>query len=147
MPIAIIALLSGLVLLIDQVSKFSFKEANLLLIPGFLKLSGTKNTGIAFGALSGSVWLLPLLTGLVTGLIVLYIIISRPRGLLAVGLSLILGGALGNLIDRLLFGYVIDFIELLFVRFAVFNAADIAITVGCFLCFIAILFVKEDAHV
>ncbi|NLA53163.1 MAG: signal peptidase II [Clostridiales bacterium] len=147
MPIALIALLSGLVLAIDQVSKFSFKEANLILIPGFLKLSGTRSTGIAFGALSGSVWILPLLTGLITGLIVLYIIKSRPYGLLAVGLSLILGGALGNLIDRLLYGYVIDFVELLFVRFAVFNAADIAITVGCVLCFIAILFVKEEVHV
>ena len=147
MPIILIALLSGIVLLIDQISKFFLKDASLLLIPGFLKLSGTINTGIAFGVLSGSTWLLPLLTGLVTGFIIFYIIKSRPKGILAIGLSLVLGGALGNLIDRLLYGYVIDFIELLFIRFAVFNVADIAITTGCILCFIAILFVKEEVHV
>ena len=147
MPITFLSMISAGVLLIDQISKFFLKDTNLLLIPGFIKLTGTTNTGIAFGALSDTVWLLPLLTGLVTMSIILFIVKTKPQGLMAIGLALIVGGALGNLIDRLIYGSVIDFIELLFIHFAIFNAADIAITVGCILCFIAILFLKEEAHV
>lgn len=146
MPVALNAIIAGAVLVIDQVSKYYFKQIDILLIPGVLKFSGTKNTGMAFGLLSGSHWVLPLLTGLVIILLVVYIIKLKPRGLLSIGISLILGGALGNLIDRLIFSYVIDFIQLLFVRFAVFNIADMAITTGSIMCFFAVLLSKEDLN-
>ena len=57
---------------------------------------------------------------------------------------LMLGGALGNAADRLLLGYVPDMIELLFVRFAVFNAADAALTIGCGMMLISLLLRKND---
>ena len=146
MPIAFIVLITGFVLFADQISKYLLRDASLLVIPGILKLAGTKNTGLAFGFLSGKIWLLPLLTGLMTIVLFIYIIKSKPHGFLAVGLALILGGAMGNLIDRLLYGYVIDFIEVLFVRFAVFNIADMAITIGCALCFSTVLLSREETH-
>ena len=146
MPIFFTVLIAGLVIFLDQVSKYCLKNADQVLLPGLIQLTGTKNTGVAFGALAGSSWLIMLLTALATGLLLFYMIKSRPRGLLAVGLSMILGGAAGNLIDRLFHQYVIDFIELLFVRFAIFNVADIAITVGWLLCLIALLLAKERKH-
>ena len=146
MPTAFFIMITGFVLFIDQISKYLLKNVNMLLIPGILKLTGTKNTGLAFGLLSGNTWLLPLLTSLVIIFLMIYIITSKPQGMMAFGLSLILGGAIGNLIDRLFHGFVIDFFELLFVRFAVFNMADIAITIGCALCFIAVLISKEESH-
>ena len=146
MPSAFFVMITGFVLFIDQISKYLLKDANLLLIPGILKLTGTKNTGLAFGLFSGNTWFLPLLTGLVIVFLIIYILTAKPHGMMAFGLSLVLGGAIGNLIDRLFHGFVIDFFELLFVRFAVFNMADMAITIGCALCFIAVLISKEEAH-
>lgn len=146
MPIAFFVMITGFVLFIDQISKYLLKNTDMLLIPGILKLTGTRNTGLAFGLFSGNAWLLPLLTSLVIIILIIYIITSKPQGMMALGLSFIMGGAIGNLIDRLLHGFVIDFFELLFVRFAVFNIADIAITIGCALCFIAVLISKEEAH-
>ena len=60
------------------------------------------------------------------------------------GLMLMLGGALGNLADRLLTGTVTDMIELLFVRFAVFNVADACLTAGCALMIVSLLFRPGD---
>ena len=118
------------VLVLDQLSKQWLGQANRVLIPGVLKLTGVRNTGAAFGLFGGGQWGLAAVTAVLTLLVLLYIWRARPRGLFGLGLALIVGGALGNLVDRLLLGYVIDFIELLFVRFAIFNVADSFIVVS-----------------
>lgn len=145
MTLRLSATISGLIVLLDQLSKQLLKDADYVLIPGALKLTGTRNTGAAFSLFSGS-WALPLLSALISAALILYIFKARPRGLMGAGLAIALGGALGNLIDRLLLGYVIDFFEFTFVRFAIFNVADIAIVSGCLCIAISILFTKENPH-
>ena len=108
-------------------------------IPGILSWAFVKNTGAAFGILSGN-WLLPLLTAaLIIALLVFLLHRPEADALLRTGLWLIIGGGLGNLYDRIVYGSVTDFIEPLFVRFAVFNLADVAICVGACIAAIAML--------
>ena len=100
-------------------------------IPGVVSFRGVRNTGMAFSMLSGHAWLLSVLTALLIAGILLFLL-KKPEepALLRAGLWLIAGGGLGNLFDRLTAGYVIDFIKLEFVRFAIFNVADVCICVG-----------------
>ena len=101
------------------------------LIPGILNLRPVENRGIAFSMLSGQGLALALFTAaLIAGLVVWLAAHPDDPPLLRAGLWLIAGGGLGNLYDRLATGGVYDFIELAFVRFAVFNVADVCICVG-----------------
>ncbi|MGB6452819.1 MAG: signal peptidase II [Steroidobacteraceae bacterium] len=134
-----------LVILLDQLSKawmvrhFSFDQS-LVVLP-VLNITLRFNTGAAFSVLAdASGWQRWLFTGLaiaVAAIIVvwLYRLDARKQWLLALSLSLILAGALGNLIDRLVLGHVIDFIDVHWkdVHFPAFNVADSAITVGAIL--------------
>lgn len=143
MPKRPIAPLVLAVLALDQLSKQLLKDTHSPLIPGLLRITGTRNTGAAFGIFGNSTLPLIILTALAALLMGIYLWKAKPPGLFGAGLTLILSGALGNLIDRIVRGYVIDFIELEFVRFAIFNVADIAITLGCMLTFIGVLRSKE----
>lgn len=109
-------------------------------IPGVLGWRYAENTGAAFSALSGSGLLLILLTAaLIIAAIVWYLRHGDCNRWLAAGVTLIVAGGLGNLYDRLTLGYVIDFIEVLFVRFAIFNVADVAVVCGTVCLIIGIL--------
>lgn len=135
-------LLSVLVILADQVSKayiaghyLEFEFTRLLPV---LDITCMHNVGAAFSFLaSASGWQRWLFIGLaaVVSIGIIVWLLKLPRGshaLLAAGLALVLGGALGNLIDRVRLGYVIDFIHFHWERayFPAFNVADSAITVG-----------------
>lgn len=112
-------------------------------IPGILSWAFVRNTGAAFGILSGN-WLLPLLTAAL--IIALFVfLLRRPEAdaLLRTGLWLIIGGGLGNLYDRIAYGYVVDFIRLDFVNFAVFNPADIFVCVGAGLAALSVLLAES----
>ena len=146
MPLALTALISGVIVILDQISKRFLKDANSVLIPGLLRLTGARNTGAAFSLFSDSVWILPLVTALLTLAVLAYIIKVRPKGLMGAALAMILGGAAGNLADRLSLGYVIDFIQLDFIRFPIFNLADIAVVSGCLCAALAIMLTKEEPH-
>jgi signal peptidase II len=101
------------------------------LVPGLLNLRPVENRGIAFSMLSGKGLGLVLFTAaLIAGLVAWLVAHPDAPTLLRTGLWLIAGGGLGNLYDRLATGSVSDFIELAFMRFAVFNVADICICVG-----------------
>lgn len=132
-----------LLVIIDFISKLLvinlLKDNTLIIIKNFLKFSYVKNYGAAFGILSGSVILLILLT-----IIFIYYIIKEIKNNSSNKLSmysyiLILSGALGNLIDRIFRGYVVDFISFrIFGReMAVFNIADSFITIGAILLIIS----------
>lgn len=106
-------------------------EGSIALIPGLIGLTYRENTGMAFGLLPDMRWLFVGLTALVLGFIVLAFIkgwVSRPFEKWS--LALILGGALGNFIDRAYQGYVVDMFEFQFINFAIFNVADIFVSVG-----------------
>lgn len=101
------------------------------LVPNVIGFRSVRNSGMAFSMLSGHFWLLTVFTALLIGGILFYLLRwpAKPAALRA-GLWLIAGGGLGNLYDRLTLGYVTDFIELKFMRFAIFNVADVCICAG-----------------
>ena len=116
-------------------------------IPGVLGWRYAENTGAAFSTLSGSGVLLILLTAaLIIAAIVWYLRHRDCNRWLAAGVTLIVAGGLGNLYDRLTLGYVIDFIEVLFVKFAIFNVADVAVVCGTVCLIIGILKTEGKAR-
>ncbi|MBQ6382906.1 MAG: signal peptidase II [Clostridia bacterium] len=135
------------VLAADRVLKLlapRLPEEGMTLIPGMLQLRFTVNRGIAFSLLSGQPRLLGVLSLAVIAGMILFLRKKELKPFPLAALMLMLGGALGNAADRLLLGYVPDMIELLFVRFAVFNAADAALTIGCGMMLISLLLRKND---
>lgn len=110
------------------------------LIPHVVELYFVLNQGMAFSLLSGKQLFLILATSAAL-LVVAYLLFFRSRGdrLQQAALILVLGGGIGNLIDRVLNGEVVDYINLLFMNFAVFNFADICVCVGVALWVLAIL--------
>ncbi len=115
-----------------------------VLIPGILGLTYAENTGAAFSMLSGQPFAMGLISVLCIGLGWLLLRSYRLGTLSRIGAMLMLGGAVGNLIDRLFRGYVIDMFEFLFVRFAIFNVADAAVTAGAALLFLTMLLCPKD---
>ena len=115
------------------------------LIPHVVELRFVLNQGMAFSLLSGKQLFLIAATGAAL-LLVAYWLFFRSRGkkLQQAALILVLGGGIGNLIDRVLNGEVVDYINLLFMRFAVFNFADICVCVGVALWVLVILL--EETH-
>ena len=126
---------SALVVLLDQFFKRWIVRTievseRVDLIPGVIGLTHLHNPGAAFGILSGQRWLLATIA-FIACLVVVFILLRYTEGFWGtLGLSAVLGGAVGNLVDRILYGYVVDMFETLFVRFAIFNIADIFITLG-----------------
>ena len=114
----------------------------MFLYPVLQALHICKNTGAAFNLFSNVTWLLTLLSAvLVVGLfIALYKTRKVPSVLLKLSLMFIIGGAIGNMIDRIFLGYVRDMIEFTFVKFAVFNVADSFVTIGAILLGVYLLF-------
>ena len=100
------------------------------LVPGVLEVRRVTNTGAAFGLLPGAPWALGVLGAAAIALLALYLRGDPPRGFMAAGFALLLGGAAGNLLDRLLHGFVHDWLMFSFVRFPVFNLADAFLTAG-----------------
>ena len=101
-----------------------------VLIPGVIGLRRAENYGIAFSLLSGRPWLLGLLSLVIIAAAFFFLRGRKLHSLTTAGLMMMLGGACGNLTDRLLAGSVPDMVELLFVRFAIFNAADVCLVAG-----------------
>ncbi len=137
------------VLAADQITKFAAArllptgESRPLLGP-YLSLTVQRNTGAAFGMFPAATIALIALAAI----IIIFIAVWSPQiaqsnRLLAAGLAMVLGGAAGNLIDRLRLGYVFDFIDLHF--WPVFNVADIGITCGAILVLI-VLFLRTQAN-
>ncbi len=104
-----------------------------------------QNRGAAFSILSGKINFLAIISVIFCIGLIIYVIVKKPKHkLLCISLAMLFSGALGNAIDRLFYGFVVDFIETTFVDFAVFNIADIAITVGAFLLAIYLIFFDKD---
>lgn len=110
-------------------------------IPRLLGLTYVQNTGAAFSLFSEHTWLLTLISAVVSIAIAAALVknvIRHPFGKLT--LAVILAGAVGNLIDRALFGFVTDMFKTLFMNFAVFNVADICVVCGGIAFCVYILF-------
>lgn len=133
--LAIIAILT----VIDRLTKFAAVKTVKVDGPkeflfGLFNFTYVENTGAAFSLFSDKTVILSVLT--VIFLVVLLVLLMKKAfksKFLNASLVLVISGGLGNLIDRVCYGYVIDFIEPLFINFAVFNFADCCITVGAFM--------------
>ena len=135
--------LTALVFVLDQASKWFFEsELNLyqqiVVIPDYFSWTLAYNTGAAFSFLADSSgwqrWLFALIALVVSGVLVVWLKRLKPEETwLAIALALVLGGALGNLYDRVVLGHVVDFILVHWQNrwyFPAFNLADSAITIG-----------------
>ena len=115
-------------------------------LPGLLQFNYVQNTGAAFSMFSRHTWMLTLLSGVVA--VILAIVLAKrvlPHWSGQLSLALLLGGAIGNFIDRLLLGYVTDMFATTFMNFAVFNVADIGVVVGgVLLCVHVLFFMRGD---
>ena len=114
------------------------------LLPGFVELKYVQNTGGGWSLLSEHTWLLSLLTALIMAVVlalVLRRVVRHPLGLWSC--TLVLAGGLGNLIDRLRLGYVVDMFNFQFMSYPVFNIADICVVAGMILCAVYYIFFYE----
>jgi signal peptidase II len=146
--------IAGLVIVADQASKWAIVEWVQLYgkvpINSFINLTHQRNTGAAFSFLAGADgwqrWFFVILATGVSAVIAVWLWRIRTEGplVLMAGLSLVLGGAIGNLIDRAKLGYVTDFIQVWFGNWAFpsFNVADSAISVGAALLIVDALFLS-----
>ena len=148
----------GGVLAVDLISKYlvALNEIDAVVIPHLVKFYYTTNTGSAFSFLGDKEWAMPMfitLTFIVLAVIIGFVIYSliKKKNLskwLLVAISLIVAGAIGNLVDRIAFGYVRDFIFVLYntkIFTAIFNVADMALVIGVFMVCIYLLFLDKDA--
>ncbi len=133
-------LLSALIVVLDQWYKgFISRQlvrvgSSAAFLPGVLQLTLVHNYGASWGILAGKTTLLLAVTALVCAAILCVILLGKPAAVLGrISLAFILGGAVGNALDRFLQGYVIDMFETQFMDFPVFNVADCFITVGAVL--------------
>ncbi|MGX7243268.1 signal peptidase II [Enterococcus quebecensis] len=115
-------------------------------IPGFLSFTYIRNTGAAWSLLEGKMWFFYIITVIVVA-VVLYILVKNINGSkwLTVGLSLVLAGAIGNFIDRLRLGFVVDMFQTEFINFPIFNVADSVLVIGVACIFIYLLLEEKAA--
>lgn len=125
------------VLVADQISKLLVLQylvpvGQVKLIEGVLHLTYVENRGAAFGMLSNSRWVFMVLSCVAIVILIGYLWRYKPASrLLRLSLALIAGGGIGNMIDRTVYGFVVDFIDVAFVWDYVFNVADSAVCIGC----------------
>ena len=137
--------LPGLIVLaLDRVVKAIWGDADAVLIPGVIQLRSARNTGMAMGMFQGKTLPILLVSLILIGICLYLMRGIRLKGLAPVSLSMIAGGALGNMIDRITLGYVIDMFDFLFVNFYIFNVADAGVVIGAVLCGISLLFRPRD---
>jgi signal peptidase II len=152
-------LIAALVVLLDRVSKWAVSASlplhdSLTVIPGFFHITHVENAGAAFGLFAESTahWkVAALVTFSLIALIIVTILLwkhSHSISTMTIGLSLILGGALGNLWDRVVAGHVVDFFDFHIGTYywPAFNVADSAIVVGAILLVAEILFAKSGSE-
>ncbi|RPF56063.1 signal peptidase II [Aquisalibacillus elongatus] len=136
-----------IIIILDQLTKWSVASSMKLyeskeVIPGFLSITSHRNSGAAWGILEGQMWLFYIVTVIVIGVIIYYMQLYKDSyPWLMVGFAFILGGAIGNFIDRVFLQEVIDFIDVMIFAydFPIFNIADSALTVGVVLVIVMML--------
>lgn len=143
---AIVVTIAALWLAIDQASKAFFNQfpvGTVVFGPfeNFFCLRTVHNTGAAWGMFDGATVLLGLvsLAVVLVLLVLLFVYAPDASALSAVAVGLVVAGGIGNAIDRFALGYVVDFIQPLFIDFPVFNVADIGVTCGFVLLVLSLL--------
>ena len=137
--------LTLVVILLDMISKYIVSRLlivneSVMIIKNFFNITYVRNTGAAFSIFSGNTFLVMIVSFIIIIGIILYISKNKPSNKIdKISYSLILGGAIGNFIDRIIYGYVRDFIEIDIFGwdYPIFNLADVFVVVGVILLVIA----------
>lgn len=144
-------LVTALIIVSDQVTKAFIvawlkPQGSVSIIGDLLRLTFVTNTGVAFGMLTGIPYVLTVPIVILIGVIVFYLVKTLGQSfLLTLALSLELGGALGNLIDRVRLGYVVDFVK--FPYWPAFNVADSCVVIGAIGLAFVLLWQDRDQSV
>ena len=151
MQLILWAVIAAAAVILDQLTKsLAVRDlkpiGSTVVIDRILGLRYVENRGAAFGMMQGFRWVFIVLSFAAIAAIAVLLVWKRKRvpPLLGIGLAMIVGGGIGNQIDRLVSGYVVDFFEFLFVDFAIFNVADTFVTVGAVLVLVDLLFFHRD---
>ncbi|EGO2628077.1 signal peptidase II [Enterococcus faecalis] len=144
-------LISALLVGLDQWSKYLTVQ-NISLgetkefIPGFLSLTHLRNTGAAWSLLEGKMIFFYVITVIVS-IVIIYLLIKNYKKSIwySVGLSFVLAGAIGNFIDRVRLGYVVDMLQTDFMNFPIFNVADSTLVIGVICIFIYLILDEKAA--
>jgi signal peptidase II len=144
-------MLIAVLVAVDQAVKMlilnKYKYADLPLIGDFVRLSYAENTGAAFSKFQGQMPLLITATIIMVGVCVFLLVARKLEGKAGnIALALICAGGIGNLIDRISRGYVIDYIYPKFINFAIFNIADSCVVIGAILLCIYLLVHEKNAQ-
>lgn len=146
----IFALVTVLLIAADQISKlFTLRllkpVGNVTLIKNILDLTYVENRGAAFGMMQNARWIFIVVTLAAIAAMIYYKIKHKPHGMVInSALSLLLSGAVGNMIDRVFRGFVVDMIEVTFISYPVFNIADCFVVVGAILLCVYIMFIYKE---
>lgn len=150
------AAVCAVLVIADQLSKhaaltYLAPVGNIVIIQNIFSLTFVENRGAAFGILQGARWGFLIATPLILAAMVYYFIklpYGRVYGFVRAALVLVFAGAIGNYIDRLFRGYVVDFLHATFIDFPVFNLADIFVVTGtALLAVLLIFFVKDEPRI
>lgn len=149
--LAIYWIISALIIGLDQwvkwliVDNFALGETKSV-IPGILSLNHIRNFGAAWSLLEGKMWFFTVVTIIAVVVILTLMIKNRSNGnrWFMIGLTLILAGAIGNFIDRVRLGYVIDMFQIDFMNFPIFNVADISLVIGVICVLIYIILDEKE---
>ncbi len=135
-----------LVLGLDLLSKYFFTDKYFTLIPNFISITYKENTGAAGSILEGHTKFLIVVSFIFLAIMIVFdIFLKEKNWLYSISFSLVIAGAVGNLFDRIVFGYVRDFIRIEFINFPfIFNVADMALSVGVFCLCVFFLFFYKD---
>ena len=136
-----IIIVSVISLILDIGSKYYISKNFIVyesktIIKNFLDITYVKNTGAAFSILKDNTWMITIISLMIIMGVIYYIYKNKPSNNIEnIGYGMVIGGAVGNFIDRIIYGYVIDFIDInLFGwNYPVFNIADMMIVIGVFL--------------
>lgn len=138
-----------LTIALDQITKYLavrfLKPIDTVpIISDALHLTYATNTGAAFGMLKDHRWIfLTVSTIAIIGLTAYLFITKYRHPLFFIAFSFVIGGGIGNMIDRVALGYVVDFIDFRLIDFAIFNVADSFVCIGCALAFLWVIFFSE----
>lgn len=124
---------------------YFLKNENITLIKDVLNLTYVENTGAAFGMFSDGTTALSVF-GTIIFFVITFLVASKKvtKKSRILPLALLAGGGISNVADRIIFGFVVDYIDFSLINYPVFNFADICVVVGCIWIFISVLTEKED---
>ena len=146
----IYGIIAALIVIADFLTKY-FIKSNIALgdvffsVPKLVDFTYVQNRGAAFSMFSGKVPVLSVVSIAFCIAVIVYWIVKKPKNpLLRTAIAMMFAGALGNAVDRIFYGFVVDFIAVRFIDFPVFNIADMAITIGAALIIIYVVFFDKE---